>query len=104
VFAGPRLRQVAIVARDRDQVSVTGLTIEVSDPVRAAQRWAAVLGVAASRDGEGAVVELADSGQVLRFSPAAAGRGEGVTAVTIAGLPCEGPVEIGGVRFARHHG
>jgi len=37
---------------------VTGLTIEVSDPVRAAQRWAAVLGVAASRDGEGAVVEL----------------------------------------------
>jgi hypothetical protein len=83
---------------------VTGLTIEVRDPLAAAQRWAAVLGIAATGDGETAVVELADWGQSLRFRPAAAGRGEGITAVTIAGLPCDRPVEIGGVSFARQEG
>jgi hypothetical protein len=83
---------------------VTGLTIEVGDPFGAAQRWAAVLGVPAGRDGSTAVVELADAGQLLRFRPAPAGHGEGITAVTIAGLPCDGPVEIGGVSFAPEEG
>jgi hypothetical protein len=83
---------------------VTGLTIEVSDPFAAAQRWAAVLGIAARRDRGTAVVELADSGQLLQFRPALADRGEGITGVTIAGLPCDGPVEIGGVSFAREEG
>ncbi len=83
---------------------VTGLTIEVSDPLAAAQRWAAVLGIPASSDGGTAVVELADSGQLLRFAPARPGHGEGITAVTIAGLRCDGPVEIGGVRFAGEDG
>ena len=83
---------------------VTGLTIEVSDPFAAAQRWAAVLGIAASRDGGTAVVELAGSGQLLRFRPAPADHGEGITSVTIAGLPCDGPVEICGVSFAREEG
>lgn len=79
---------------------VTGLTIEVSDPIAAAQRWAAVLGVPAGR-GEGvSVIELAESGQVLRFVPAGAGHGQGITAVTIAGLPFGGRAEIGGVSFA----
>jgi hypothetical protein len=83
---------------------VTGLTIEVNDPRAAAQRWAAVLGVAASSGGSSAVVELPASGQQLRFVPARAGRGEGITAVTIAGLPGGGPREIGGVRFASEEG
>jgi hypothetical protein len=46
------------------------------------------------------VVELPDQGQRLRFVPARGGRGEGITEVTIAGLPGGGPWMIGGVRFA----
>jgi hypothetical protein len=78
---------------------VAGLTIEVTDPLAAAQRWAAVLGVPATAAGDGsAVVELAACGQLLRFSPAGPGRGEGITAVSIAGLR-DGPRLVGGVRF-----
>jgi Glyoxalase-like domain len=87
---------------------VTGLTIEVNDPAAAARRWAAVLGIsirAASRGrSENTVVELADQGQRLRFGPARNGRGEGITEVTIAGLPGTGPWMIGGVRFAGEEG
>jgi hypothetical protein len=97
---------------------VTGLTIEVSDPAAAAQRWAAVLGIPApGREpttaggpitaGGPATLDLPDSGQRLRFVPAGAGRGEGITEVTIAGLPAQGgagPWVIGGVRFAVEKG
>jgi len=79
---------------------VTGLTIEVGDPAAAARRWAAVLGLRAAGRGPAAVVELPDRGQQLRFVPARGGRGEGITEVTIAGLPGGGPWLIGGVRFA----
>jgi hypothetical protein len=85
---------------------VTGLTIEVSDPAAAARRWAAVLGIPAPGLGP-ATVDLPDSGQRLRFVPAGAGRGEGITEVTIAGLPAKGgagPWVIGGVRFAGEEG
>jgi hypothetical protein len=78
---------------------VTGVTIEVEDPPAAARRWAAVLGIPAAGGGDSAAVELPDSGQRLRFVPARPGQGEGITAVTIAGLP-GGPRTIGGVRFA----
>jgi len=50
------------------------------------------------------VVELPDQGQRLRFVPARSGRGEGITEVTIAGLPDGGPWVIGGVRFAGEEG
>jgi len=76
---------------------VTGLTVEVNDPAAAARRWAEVLGVPAA--GEDTAVELPACGQRLRFVPARAGQGEGITAVTIAGLP-GGPRVIGGVRYA----
>ncbi len=82
---------------------LTGLTIEVSDPSAAARRWAAVLGIQAANCGRDTVVELPDSGQQLQFVPAPAGHGEGITAVTIAGLP-GGPRTIGGVRFASKAG
>jgi Glyoxalase-like domain len=90
---------------------VTGLTIEVSDPPAAARRWAAVLGISAA-DGEHApVVELPDPGQRLRFVPSRNGHGEGITEVTVAGLPVKGegeagggPRVIGGVRFAGEEG
>jgi hypothetical protein len=52
-------------------------------------------------------VELPDAGQRLRFVPAQDGRGEGITEVTIAGLPAKGgggPWVIGGVRFAGEEG
>jgi Glyoxalase-like domain len=90
---------------------VTGLTIEVNDPPATARRWAAVLGISAADRGDTTVVALPDSGQRLRFVPARSGRGEGITEVTIAGLPAKGagevgggPWVIGGVRFAGEEG
>ena len=91
---------------------MTGLTIEVNDPAAAARRWAAVLGVTAPGR-EHTTVELPSPGpgQRLRFVPAPGGRGEGITEVTIAGLPVKregemggGPWVIGGVRFAGEDG
>jgi hypothetical protein len=82
---------------------LTGLTVEVSDPLVSARRWAAVLGAPAASDND-AVVELTDAGQRLTFVPAREGRGEGITAVTIAGLPGEHSREIGGVSFVRGTG
>jgi hypothetical protein len=89
-------------APDHARGGVTGLTIEVNDPVAVAQRWAAVLGIPAA--GGESTLSLESSGQRLRFVPAQAGRGEGITEVTIAGLPGAGPWEIGGVRFAGEEG
>jgi hypothetical protein len=85
---------------------VTGLTIEVADPAAAARRWAAVLGIPGPGGGN-TTVELPEPGQRLRFVPAPGGRGEGITEVTIAGLPVKedgGPWVIGGVRFAGEDG
>ncbi|HEX6932669.1 MAG TPA: VOC family protein [Streptosporangiaceae bacterium] len=82
---------------------LVGLSIEVSDPPVAARRWAAVLGLTPACGGDGdegaALVELPEHGQWLRFVPARAGHGEGITAVTIAGLPAGASARIGGVRF-----
>ena len=83
---------------------VTGLTVEVTDPPAAAGRWAAVLGISATSEGSAAVVELSHADQRLRFVPARAGHGAGIIAVTIAGLPGGGPLEIGGVSFAGEEG
>ena len=83
---------------------VIGLTIEVHDPPAAARRWAAVLGIPVTGGGQATVVELLDWDQWLRFVPARAARGEGITAVTIAGLSGGGPQMIGGVRFAGEEG
>jgi len=79
---------------------ITGLTIEVADPEAAARRWAEVLGLEAAGNGQAAVVELPGAGQRLEFAPAPAGRGNGITAITIAGLPGGLPRQIGGVTFA----
>jgi hypothetical protein len=82
---------------------VSGLTIEVTDPAEAARRWAAVLGLPAGSGARTTVVELPDCGQWLRFVPAQAGHGEGITAVTVGGLS-GGPQTISGVRFAADDG
>jgi hypothetical protein len=78
---------------------VTALTIEVTDPAAAAAGWAAVLGVSAATGAGTAAIELSGSGQRLRFVQARPGRGEGISAVTIAGLPEAGARQIGGVSF-----
>jgi hypothetical protein len=83
---------------------LTGLIIEVGDPAAAARRWAQVLGLPEACEEHAAVVELAGSGQRLRFVPARRGRGEGITAVTIAGLGGDAPRMIGGVLFAGEGG
>jgi hypothetical protein len=82
---------------------VTGLTIEVTDPVATSHQWAAVLGTSAGGGEHTAMIELPDHGQWLRFVPASGDRGEGITEVTIAGLS-GAPAAIGGVRFAAAEG
>jgi hypothetical protein len=84
---------------------VTGVTIEVADPAAAAARWAAVLGVTPAVNGAAAGIELAGWGQRLRFEPARPGHGEGITAVSVAGLPAgQAARVIGGVRFTGEGG
>jgi len=78
---------------------LAALTIEVLDPPAVARRWAQVLGLTADIGGGTAGVALPACGQRLQFVPAAAGRGEGITEVTVAGLPAGGPRVIAGVRF-----
>lgn len=83
---------------------VSGLTIEVADPARAAARWADVLGLTATDDrasGNSASneIHLEHARQDLRFMPVASGAGEGITEVR---LTCErerAPVQISGVWF-----
>lgn len=93
---------------------VTGVTIEVADPAAAAARWAAVLGIPAggaagpaggADGGQAVTVELAGWGQRLRFEPARPGQGEGITEVSVAGLPAGQAAQvIGGVRFTGEGG
>lgn len=87
-------------APDHAPGGVTGLTVEVLDPPAVAQRWTQVLDLTATADGRATVIPLPDSGQVLRFVPVPAGRGEGITEVMIAGLAGGQPRVIGGVLFS----
>jgi hypothetical protein len=86
-------------APEHHRGGLTGLTIEVDDPLRAAERWAAVLGLSASVDGEAALIELTTAGQHLRFVPVSSGRGEGIIEVTLSGFAGAGTARIGGVAF-----
>lgn len=65
------------------QGGLAGLTVEVNDPVSAAGRWAAVLGLTCSHDDAGSTIWLAEAGQTLRFVPVVSGRGEGITEVRL---------------------
>jgi hypothetical protein len=78
---------------------LAGLTIEVLDPPAVARRWAQVLGLTAEIGDGAADVALPACGQCLRFVPVPAGRGEGITEVTVAGLPAGESRVIAGVRF-----
>lgn len=78
---------------------VSGLTIEVTDPARAAARWAEVLGLTVAHDGGAATIQLEHARQDLRFVPAASGRGEAIAEVRLNTGREIPPVLIAGVRF-----
>ncbi len=141
VLTGPRLRQVAVVARDCGQVAGElrrafgwpppfhdpgvgrfGLTnavfavgdtfVEVVAPAQPDTTAGRYLKRRGGNGGYMAIFQVRDlaaarrrvAGQCLRFVPARGGHGEGITEVTIAGLPGGGPWMIGGVRFAGEEG
>jgi hypothetical protein len=87
-----------------DPGGLAGLTIEVDDPGAAASRWAAVLGLGATLDGDSAVVDLVSAGQRLRFVPATSGRGAGIIEVALRGLLRPGRTHVGGVTFVNEGG
>lgn len=78
--------------------AITGLTIEVKEPLAAAQRWATALGLHASEEGDAALVAISTAGQILRFVALAGDRGEGITELSLAG-PDVATLDIAGVRF-----
>jgi hypothetical protein len=78
---------------------VSGLTIEVDDPASAAARWAMVLGLTVTNDGDTPTVLLEDAQQDLRFVTAAPGGADGITEVRLSTEHAIPPVEIAGVRF-----
>ncbi len=86
-------------APPHDPGGISGVTVEVDDPGSAAARWATVLGLEAVSDGPAATVRLVVADQLLRFEPAATGRGEGIVEVRLSGVPVSAGVEIAGVRF-----
>jgi hypothetical protein len=78
---------------------ISGLTVEVTDPAHAAERWARVLGLPVIEDGGTAAIELEHAGQDLRFEPAGSVGGEGITEVRLTAERPIPAVRIGGVRF-----
>jgi len=83
---------------------VSGLTIEVPDPLGAASRWASVLGLTATREGDAAAVRLEDAGQVLRFQALGSDREAGITEIELTGMRAGPVTEIAGVRFVSQGG
>jgi hypothetical protein len=99
-WAGPEWTGRAPATRNG---GVRGLTIEVIDPGRAAERWASVLGLTVTHHQEAVVIELAHAAQEVRFV-AATGHGEAITEVRLAADRDRHPVQIAGVRFVSEPG
>jgi len=78
---------------------LSGLTIEVDDPARAAARWASVLGLSFVDEDGAATIRLADAHQDLRFVRAGSAGSEGITEVRLTTERPMPEVRIGGVRF-----
>jgi hypothetical protein len=78
---------------------VSGLTIEVADPVASAARWADVLGLTATTGEDSATIWLEHARQDLRFATATSGHGEGITEVRLGTMSERAAVQIAGVRF-----
>jgi hypothetical protein len=82
-----------------DDGGVSGVTIEVNDVAGAASRWAEVLGLTVTDEGDAAFIRLEHARQDLRFVPVASGRGEGITEVRLTADREIPPTQIAGVRF-----
>ncbi len=80
---------------------ISGLTIEVTEPASAAERWARVLGLPVIDERGTPTIELAHAAQDLRFVPAGSVGGEGITEVRLATERPLPDVCIAGVRFVR---
>ena len=78
---------------------LSGITVEVSDPARAAASWAKALGLTVTQVGETLTIELVKPQQDLRFVPVTTDRGEGITEVRLTTERERPPVQIAGVRF-----
>jgi hypothetical protein len=83
---------------------ISGLVVEAEQPAAAAGRWAAALGVKARSHGDDALIELTEADQLLRFTHATSGRGDGIIEVSIRAAASGDAViplrtEICGVRF-----
>jgi hypothetical protein len=76
---------------------LTGLTVAVADPVAAAERWAAVLGVAVTDD---ATLVLGGGTQRVQFMTAADPSAQGIVGVAAAVAGRTGAADIAGVRFS----
>lgn len=68
--------------RTETSLGIVGAELQGDDPAALAARWAAVLGLAAERDGDGWRIGL--EGGELRFVAATDGRGEGLGAFDVA--------------------
>jgi hypothetical protein len=80
---------------------IIGLTIEVSEPLAAARRWAELLDTTARADGDSATVVVGGDRQQLRFTGLGDVHGEGITEVMVAMTHPRPRLEtkIGGVRM-----
>jgi hypothetical protein len=94
-WAGPEWTGKAAKSREG---AIKAITVEVPDPAGSAARWSAALGVAMTREERGAIVDLGDAGQALRFVPLGSNPEGGITEVVLAGDSAVDS-EIGGVRF-----
>ena len=79
-WAGPRWREAV---RTGGATAITGVEIQASDPAAMARRWSEVLGVPAKPEHGAEAIALPDGG-AIRFAPERDGRGEGVSAFSVA--------------------
>jgi hypothetical protein len=95
-WAGPEWRAGAPDGALAAGGGITSLTIEARDPISTSERWAEVLGVAAT---EG-TIELEEAGQVLRFVASGQGEGGGIVAVglDVPGSARATDLDVGGIR------
>jgi hypothetical protein len=95
-WAGPSWTGTAAT---RSAGGITGITVEVEDPLAAAERWALAVGVEWTKEGAGAVISLFDAKQELRFVTLEGVHAGGINEIRLSGCAPKVDAVIGGVRF-----